>query len=246
MDVMEQTGNFEESSHDHGNCELCDKQEQEIAALQTMLAAAREASLKLANARQSDDEGNVTVEWNTAYQELVNALALTPADVESELAEWEQLAALMRRREAPWIARWQQETGKPNTLPDYGEILAWIVEKAERAEAVVEAVHPLVNLCRQYFDGRDLRVEAASFHEDWPTPQQVIARAAKAIDGMPVAPADVWKQVEALRHAVDRVTASYDHSNGCRNPQGGPCSCGLQEAERAMVAALEALSGRRG
>ena len=68
-------------------------------------------------------------------------------EARAEVAEWEQTNALMRRREAPWIARWQQETGKLDTLPDYGEMLAWLVKQADDAEAhgrtlleVVEAV----------------------------------------------------------------------------------------------------------
>lgn len=48
-----------------------------------------------------------------------------------EVAEYEQLAALMRRREEPWIKRWQQETGKAHTLPDYGEFLGWLITKLD-------------------------------------------------------------------------------------------------------------------
>lgn len=50
------------------------------------------------------------------------------------------------------------------------------------AEQVVDAARPLINMCRQHFDGRDLRVELATFHEDWPTPGDVIRIAARALD----------------------------------------------------------------
>lgn len=55
--------------------------------------------------------------------------------VSEELDEHQHLAALQEKRERPWVARWQQETGKHDTLPDYGAILEWIVGKAEQAEA---------------------------------------------------------------------------------------------------------------
>lgn len=52
-----------------------------------------------------------------------------------EIAEYEQVAALQRKREEPWIRRWQAETGKgPLVLPDYGVLMAWILDKAEQAE----------------------------------------------------------------------------------------------------------------
>jgi hypothetical protein len=57
-----------------------------------------------------------------------------------DLAEYEHLAALMRRREEPWIEQWAKATGKHDTLPDYGELLAWIVKRAETAEAQLAEV----------------------------------------------------------------------------------------------------------
>jgi hypothetical protein len=63
-----------------------------------------------------------------------NALrALTEA--REEVTEYEALADLMRRREQPWVSCWQKETGKPHTLPDYGEFLGWLVNKLEYTEA---------------------------------------------------------------------------------------------------------------
>lgn len=57
-----------------------------------------------------------------------------------EVAEYEQLAALMRRREEPWIKRWQQETGKAHTFPDYGEFLGWLVEKLESSRRLLAEI----------------------------------------------------------------------------------------------------------
>ena len=48
--------------------------------------------------------------------------------------DWSALLELQRTREKPWIERWRQETGKHLSLPDYGDMLAWIVERAEAAE----------------------------------------------------------------------------------------------------------------
>lgn len=58
--------------------------------------------------------------------------------LQEEVSEHDTLRDLMRRREQPWIERWQAATGQPNTLPDYGVILAWIADRAEAAEREAE------------------------------------------------------------------------------------------------------------
>jgi len=57
---------------------------------------------------------------------------------EEDVEAFERLSELQRRRERPWIARWRRETGKVLVLPDYGEMLAWIVSKVEAAEREAE------------------------------------------------------------------------------------------------------------
>lgn len=56
--------------------------------------------------------------------------------------EFEQIAALQRKREQPWIERWREEDPekRANMLPDYGQIMGWIMDKAEAAEALVREV----------------------------------------------------------------------------------------------------------
>lgn len=61
----------------------------------------------------------------------VNLRALVEAY--RELDEYEHLAALMRKREEPYITRWQLENDRPNTLPDYGEFLLWLLEALDVA-----------------------------------------------------------------------------------------------------------------
>ena len=53
-------------------------------------------------------------------------------EVQEEVVELRALFDLQLKREKPWVARWQQETGKPDTLPDYGDFIAWLFDKAER------------------------------------------------------------------------------------------------------------------
>lgn len=65
-------------------------------------------------------------------------------ELRQDVEEWEYLAALMRERERPWIAVWQRETGQPDTLPDYGAMLAWLDERCRKTESeyVVRRTEP--------------------------------------------------------------------------------------------------------
>lgn len=73
--------------------------------------------------------------------ELKESLAMSMA----EALEQEELEALMRRRELPFIRRWQQETGKGELVhPDYGDILRWIMDKADAAESEAAALRERV------------------------------------------------------------------------------------------------------
>lgn len=83
-----------------------------------------------------------TAESVALRDELVLRVARALADAAEEISEWEALAALQRKREQPWHEMWRRETGKHDTLPDYGEFLGWLVAKiadaeqrAQRAEA---------------------------------------------------------------------------------------------------------------
>jgi hypothetical protein len=62
-------------------------------------------------------------------------------ETEEDRAALQALFDLQVRRETLWIERWQQETGNPLSLPDYGDILAWILDKADAAEAKLARVH---------------------------------------------------------------------------------------------------------
>jgi hypothetical protein len=56
-----------------------------------------------------------------------------------EVQEWEQLNDMLREREKPWIERWRAETGHHWSLPDYGELIAWIIDKSDARIAELEA-----------------------------------------------------------------------------------------------------------
>lgn len=59
-------------------------------------------------------------------------------ELELEVKELTGIFELQRKREQPWIERWRQETGKELSVPDYGEMLNWIMDKAEKAERELE------------------------------------------------------------------------------------------------------------
>ena len=53
----------------------------------------------------------------------------------AELDDLTELADAQRRiaseRERPYVEQWRRETGKANTLPDYGDLLHWVIGKNE-------------------------------------------------------------------------------------------------------------------
>src|SRR5262245_55570097 len=70
--------------------------------------------------------------WLRGYFYERRRLRLTKA-VE-EVTDLTRTFELQRKRERPWIERWRQETGKHDSVPDYGATLEWIMDKAEQAE----------------------------------------------------------------------------------------------------------------
>jgi len=53
---------------------------------------------------------------------------------EARCAELEALFALQRTRMAEAIRAWQEATGKQDVLPDLGDLLAWLMARAARAD----------------------------------------------------------------------------------------------------------------
>ena len=53
----------------------------------------------------------------------------------AELADLSESAdfgiRMATERERPYVEAWQRETGKSNTLPDYGALLHWVIGKNE-------------------------------------------------------------------------------------------------------------------
>ncbi len=71
--------------------------------------------------------------------DLVNA-GNDNEELRERVAEHDTLFDLAQKRERPWIEAWREATGKHNTLPDYGKMLAWICDRAESAEAQLAAL----------------------------------------------------------------------------------------------------------
>lgn len=61
-------------------------------------------------------------------------------ELEKEVQELVGIFELQRKRERPWIERWRQETGKELSVPDYGALLQWIMDKADSALKENEAL----------------------------------------------------------------------------------------------------------
>ncbi len=67
----------------------------------------------------------------------VNDLIAAVEALRERVAEHDHLFDLAQKRERPWIEAWRKATGKHGTLPDYGEMLGWICDRAEIAETRV-------------------------------------------------------------------------------------------------------------
>ena len=70
-----------------------------------------------------------------ALADKVEALLAEVHRLRAELADLTELADAQCRiaseRERPYVEQWQRETGKANTLPDYGDLLHWVIGKNE-------------------------------------------------------------------------------------------------------------------
>ena len=85
--------------------------------------------------QQAEEADSLSFSVEVLQRELRRELR----QAQEEISEYEALAALQRKRERPWIALWQQETGKHTSLPDYGEFLGWLVTKLDALREQVAA-----------------------------------------------------------------------------------------------------------
>jgi chromosome segregation ATPase len=142
---------------------------------------------------------------------------------EAEIQEYDILANLQRQRERPWIKRWQQEIpGKAHTLPDYGEMLGWLVSKAEAAEDSVVSLRAAI-------------AEREGKIHEWKTQVDIEVRRYVEItrerDALRAALAEREKEMESLKN--DLLDA-LDLKEG-----KGPTALSMVAAERdALRAAL--------
>ena len=74
------------------------------------------------------------------YRQTRSEAADAVEALREDLAGYDSLFNLQQKRERPWIEAWRKATGKHDTLPDYGKLLAWICDRAETAEARVVAL----------------------------------------------------------------------------------------------------------
>ena len=102
--------------------------------------------------------------WRTEYDanKECDAMHARLAEVERErdkalveVDEYEHLSDLQRKREQPWIEQWRVETGQPLSLPDYGQMLGWILDKADAAQARVQVLEEALRTLRER-ERRDL------------------------------------------------------------------------------------------
>ena len=95
--------------------------------------------------------------------------------LQDEVAGYDTLFDLAAGRERPWIEAWRRASGKPDTLPDYGEMLNWLCSRAEAA-AAREAV--LAGVLEEIGSGPCCGTESCC--EDDPKCDAMMARAALA------------------------------------------------------------------
>lgn len=75
---------------------------------------------------------------------------------------YERIFELQRKRERPWIERWRAAVGKPNTIPDYGKFLEYLLDELERLQAIVNNPQTV-----NFLDA--VKAEAAHQVERWGT-----------------------------------------------------------------------------
>lgn len=75
-----------------------------------------------------------------AIRDLGDAALAAVQETLNEADELRALFDLQREREKPWIARWQQAVGKPDTLPDYGAFLGWLFDRLDQVVDRLRAI----------------------------------------------------------------------------------------------------------
>jgi hypothetical protein len=66
--------------------------------------------------------------YNAGWQRSLAELAKL-AKLQEELEAHDHTLALQWKRERPWVDEWRDETGRHDTLPDYGDMLSWLADK---------------------------------------------------------------------------------------------------------------------
>lgn len=95
-----------------------------------MLSAAQLAEI------QRDYDESVGSKWLAGLlRQNCGDLLTHIRELQAQVDEYDHLFELQRQRERPWLEQWREETGKHDTLPDYGETLNWLMTKAEQARA---------------------------------------------------------------------------------------------------------------
>lgn len=153
---------------------------------------------EIARAEQGYDRHDLAL-----YRRLL-ATARAYHAAQEDVGDYEALGELQRRRELPWIRRWQIDTGKLDTLPDYGEIIGWITSKADAAEA--EAARLLL-VCSTVDEAR-LQLETRLKEEN--ARLRAVVEAATVLsstyDAAP--PYELTREEEALRDAIAALRAT--------------------------------------
>lgn len=122
------------------------------------------------------------------------------------VAEHDSLFDLAQKRERPWIEAWRKATGKHNTLPDYGEMLAWICDRAEAAEAhVVELAGALEAIAKGMVPTDEVPAGGLTVSSMWKWSKN-LARAARA-----AMPSEALARARAKDEATIEVLVALTH-----------------------------------
>jgi hypothetical protein len=74
----------------------------------------------------------------TAGQSILNQTIKRCKKLQNEVANHEALLKLQRTRTFKADRLWQEAHNKPNVYPDLGELVEWLIERGDKAEAVLD------------------------------------------------------------------------------------------------------------
>lgn len=178
-------------------------------------------------------------ERDKSLAELRAELDETRRDIE----DYDYLLQLQPLREL--VEKWRAEKGKPDTMPDYGEMIRWIVDRAEAAEArLAEQATRIAEL--EDVLGWDKGRACACWREPGSDPDGPFNECAMHA-GIRAALADARRDAERLRRLVRAAASQLGDHLRSKDAVPSPLACeSCARLVREMEAALAQPATREG